>query len=81
VAIRLDVFERNGDKVVRVAGHLKGEDVGVCDDAISEVTPPFELELGDLLYADAEGLELLRRLRERGVQLAHVPELVRLQLK
>ena len=81
MAIRLDVFERNGATVVRVAGHLKGEDVGVCDDAISEVSPPFELELGDLLYADAEGLELLRRLRDTGVRLVHVPQMVSLQLE
>ena len=73
--------ERSGDrKIVRLAGEFTlsqvSELLAVCDIDHSMV----ELDLRDLMFADASGIDALRQLRARGALLVRVPGYIALKL-
>jgi hypothetical protein len=78
---RLDVIDQEGDSVLRVAGRLKGEAVDILWEQTCGLAPPYTVDLRELVFADARGLEALHHLEQSGVRLIHVPELVRMQLE
>ena len=84
--IRVTVVEATPESArLRVEGRLTGPSVAElqrsCD--VNALTDGIELNLdvGDLTFADAAGIELLRSLRSRGVTLLRVPSLVAGQLR
>lgn len=78
---RVDLIEEDGLVVMRIAGRLKGESVDVLAEQIPGMRPPYRVNLRDLQFADARGVELLRELRESGAELVDMPQLVSLQLE
>jgi hypothetical protein len=83
--IRVTVVEATPESArLRVEGRLMGPSVAElqrsCDvNALSDGIE-LSLDVGDLTFVDASGIELLRSLRGRGVNLLHVPPLVASQL-
>jgi hypothetical protein len=83
--IRVTVVEATPESArVRVEGRLTGPwvaelqrscEVNALSDGIE-----LNLDVGDLAFVDAAGIELLRSLRDRGVNLLRVPPLVAGQL-
>lgn len=74
--------EHAGDQwLVRLAGRLSGDQVPdllkVCGEHGSD---PVEIELSDLLSADAAGIDALRRVRLAGVLLTGTPAYIQLKL-
>jgi hypothetical protein len=83
--IRVTVVEATPESAqVRVEGRLKGPWVAELQRSceVNGLSDGIELNLdvGDLTFVDAAGIELLRSLRGRGVKLLRVPALVAGQL-
>lgn len=84
--IRVTVVEATPESArVRVEGRLTGPSVAElqrsCEvNALSDGVE-LNLDVGDLTFVDAAGIELLRSLRGRGVNLLRVPLLVAGQLR
>jgi hypothetical protein len=63
-----------------VAGRLEPSCLGELQELCRSIEGPFALELSGLLSADANGLEALRELEARGVELRGVSPFIRLLL-
>ena len=75
----IGVVDESDRRIVRLAGRLAEAQVPellmACGGA-----GPLELDLSDLLSADAAGLEALQRVQARGATLVGVPGYIQLQL-
>ena len=74
--------EQNGDHwLVRLAGRLSVDQVPdllrVCGEHSAD---PVNVELSDLLSADAAGIDALRRVRKAGATLTGTPAYIQLKL-
>ena len=78
---RADVRDREGLRVIHLSGHLgraqSPELMRLCDQAPKGL----QLELGDLVSADAIGLETLGTLRRRGTELVGASPYVAMQME
>jgi hypothetical protein len=84
--LRITVVESSKIAVtLRVEGRITGAWVEELRTACNMHTFPDEvqlsLELADISFADAEGIALLRELRNRGVDLIHTTPFLAEQLK
>ena len=81
VQFRAEVRDRGALRVIRLAGRLDREQasdlIGLCDRA----PKPLQLDLGDLVSADAVGFETLGMLRRRGIGLVAASPYVAIQLE
>lgn len=66
---------------MRIDGRLDGEGVTELERVVASLPCPLRLELLDLRSADEAGLEALRALRDRGIQLTGASEYLRLRLE
>jgi DNA-binding response OmpR family regulator len=83
--MRITVVESSAEKVrLRVEGRVTGPWVDelrrTCEVQALEDRIQLTLDLADLSFADAEGIELLRELRADGVILSHPASWVAQQL-
>ena len=80
VQFRAEVFRRESVRVIRLAGRLEREQapglVGLCDEA-AETS---QLDVRDLISADAVGFQTLGMLRRRGIELVGASPYVAIQL-
>lgn len=80
VQFRAEVCDRESMRVIRLAGRLEREQapglVGLCD----EVPKTRQLDVGDLVSADAVGFQTLGMLRRRGIELVGASPYVAIQL-
>jgi hypothetical protein len=78
---RADVHDREGLRVVHLSGRLEREQspelMRLCDQAPKGA----QLDLGDLVSADAVGLETLGTLRRRGTELVGASPYVAMQME
>ena len=72
-------MDESDRRIVRLAGRLGESQVPELLMACGEAGP-LELDLSDLLSADAAGLEALQRVQARGATLVGVPGYIQLQL-
>ena len=72
------VQERNG-RLVRLAGRLSVAQVPELLNACAEAIP-LQIELTDLVSADAAGIEALQRLRGQGASLVGAPGYLQMKL-
>lgn len=80
VLCRIEVRHENLRSVVHVIGRLSEAQVPALLEACATLGDPLIVELGELLSADAVGVEGLRRLQERGARLRRLPEYLRFEL-
>lgn len=75
----IGVVQEGNRRLVRLAGRLSAAQVPelltVCTGAV-----PLQIELTDLVSADAAGIEALQLLRSRGATLSGAPGYLQLQL-
>jgi hypothetical protein len=78
---RADVRDREGLRVIHLSGRLEREQspelVRLCDQALEGV----QLDLGDLVSADAVGIQTLGMLRRRGTELVGASPYVAMQME
>jgi hypothetical protein len=67
--MRIDVTRLHGESVVLVAGWLHGDAVDELAKACREIGGPVALDLTELVASDASGIELLRVLQAKGVEM------------
>jgi hypothetical protein len=75
----IGVVQEGGRRVVRVAGRLGEAQVPELLRACAE-PGPLQVDLSDLVSADAAGLDALRRVQTRGATWVGVPEYIQLRL-
>ncbi len=79
--IRIDITAEGTETVVHVAGRLSGRAVAQFRQACDPIKGAFVLDLSDLLFADATGLEVIRMTVEKGVEVRGASPFVRLLLE
>jgi hypothetical protein len=81
VQFRAEVSHRESMRVIRLAGRLEREQspdlVGLCDEAPKAL----QLDVRDLVSADAVGFHTLGMLRRRGIELVGASPYVAMQLE
>jgi len=75
----IGVVQEVDRRLVRLAGRLSVTQVPELLTVCAEVLP-IELDLSDLVSADAAGIEALQRLRARGATLVNAPGYLQLKL-
>jgi hypothetical protein len=80
VQCRIEVRHENLRSVVHVIGRLTEAQVPALLEACGALGDPVIVELGELISADAVGVEGLRRLQEQGARLRRLPEYLRFEL-
>lgn len=76
----IGVERKEGRSVVRVAGAFNHPQVPELLAACSPQEGPVELDLCDLICADAEGIDALRQLWQQGATLVRIPGYIQLKL-
>ncbi len=67
--IRIDIECEGSDVVLHVAGRLTGPAIAQLSEACEPMKGRFVLDLSKLRFADDEGVEAIRALRERGAEV------------
>jgi ABC-type transporter Mla MlaB component len=75
----IGVVQKNDRRLVQLAGRLSVAQVPELLRACAE-TVPTEIELTDLVSADAAGIEALQRLRDEGATLIGAPGYLQLKI-
>lgn len=75
----IGVAQQGGQRLVRLAGRLSVAQVPELLEACAGALP-IEINLADLVSADAAGIEALQRLRDRGCTLVGAPGYIQLKL-
>ena len=75
----IGVVQEADRRLVRLAGRLSVTQVPELLTVCAEVLP-IEIDLSDLVSADASGIEALQRLRARGATLVNAPGYLQLKL-
>ena len=75
----IGVVQQADRRIVRLAGQLSVAQVPELLDACAQALP-IEIDLTDLVSADAAGIEALQRLRGRGATLVSAPGYLQLKI-
>ncbi len=67
--IRIDIESEGPEPVLHVAGRLTGPAITQLSDVCEPMEGRFVLELSKLKFADDDGVEAIRALRERGAEI------------
>lgn len=78
--VRIEPQLEGSMTVVRIAGRLTVSGVRELHKLCRSIDGALALDLSDLALADAEGLEALRELEERGAEMRGVSPFIRLLL-
>jgi hypothetical protein len=76
----IGVVEERDRRIVTLAGRLSEEQVPELLQVCAQ-TRLLQLDLRDLLAADAAGVDALRRMRARGALLVGIPGYIRMKLE
>jgi ABC-type transporter Mla MlaB component len=76
----IGVVQQTDRRLVRLAGRLSVAQVPELLEACAETALPVEVNLADLMSADAAGIEALQRLRGQGARLVSAPGYLQLKL-
>ncbi len=67
--IRIDIESEGPEPVLHVSGRLTGPAITQLSDACEPIEGRFVLELSKLKFADDDGVEAIRALRESGAEI------------
>ena len=76
--IRIDKETEGNDVVLQVAGRLVGDGITHLMDACEPMETYYVLDLSKLVFVDDAGAEVIRMLRERGVEIRGASPFVKL---
>ena len=69
IKARVEVFNEGERRIVRVAGWLSRDTVRMFEEALDSDSGALLLDLSELRFADKSALELIRLLRNTGVEV------------
>lgn len=81
MTLRIDTESEGSTTVVRVAGRLSTPGCNELYRACCRIEGRLVVDLSDLIFADATGIEVLRALREKGAEVRGDSPLIRLLLQ
>jgi ABC-type transporter Mla MlaB component len=81
VALRISEIEQGTGTTLKVDGRLSGSEVGELARAGASCAGPVTLDLSGLLFADDDGVSVLRDLQAHGADLRNVPTYISLLLE
>lgn len=81
MSIRIDYLPYGTKPLVRIAGRLTSTDVPQLMQTFSTIEDSFVIDLSDLLYADSEGINAIRAIVDKGVQLQGTSPFVKLLIE
>jgi len=76
--IRIDIESEGPDVVFHVAGRLTGPAITQLSEACEPMKGRFVLDLSKLKFADDEGADAIRRLREKGADIRGASSFIKL---
>ncbi len=76
--IRIDIESEGPDVVLHVSGRLTGPAITQLSDACEPMKGRFVLDLSKLRFADDDGVEAIRALRERGADIRGASSFIKL---
>ena len=76
--IRIDKEIEGNAIVLHVAGRLAGDAIAQLTDVCESVDDHYVLDLSKLMFADDEGVEAIRTLRERGADVRGASSFIKL---
>ncbi len=76
--IRIDIESEGPDVVLHVAGRLTGPAITQLSEACEPMKGRFVLDLSKLKFADDEGADAIRRLREKGADIRGASSFIKL---
>ena len=76
--IRIDIESEGPDVVLHVAGRLTGPAIAQLSEACEPMKGRFVLDLSKLKFADDEGADAIRRLREKGANIRGASTFIKL---
>ncbi len=76
--IRIDIESEGPDVVLHVAGRLTGPAIAQLSEACEPMKGRFVLDLSNLKFADDEGVDAIRRLREKGADIHGASSFIKL---
>jgi len=79
--IRIDITSEGSKTIVFIAGRLSGRAVAQFRQACDPIEDAFVLDLSDLLFADATGIDIIRTIVEKGTEIRGASPFIRLLLK
>ena len=80
MACRIEVRELRSVRTVSVAGQLADAHVPDLLLACGQPSAMLQVDLADVVSTDAIAVEALRRIRDAGAELVHVPGYIQLKL-
>jgi len=76
--LRIDIKTEGPDVVLHVAGRLAGPAITQLSDVCESMEGHYVLDLSKLMFADDEGAEAIRTLRERGADIRGASSFIKL---
>ncbi len=67
--IRIDCHFNGQKKVISIAGRLTETAVGQLQEAFDQIESSLVVDLSNLVYADNEGIDILRAIIDKGAQV------------
>ena len=80
MGIRIDIISEGSQTVVHVAGRLSGAAVARLRKECDPIKGAFVLDLSNVLFADAAGIDVIRTLGGKGVEVRGASPFVQLLL-
>ena len=80
MGLRIDTEFKVSSTVLRIAGNLAGQSVSELEKVSSDLSGRLELDLSNLKWADTQGIDAIRRLRDGGAKVRNASPLIRMLL-
>lgn len=80
MGLRIDTETTGSTAVVKIAGDRTGQGVRVFEQACSDLSRGLVIDLSNLILADAQAIDAIRRLRDGGAKVRNASPLIRMFL-
>ena len=78
--IRIDYITDGPETVVRISGRLASPAIAQLNKTCDPIVDPFVIDLSNLLFADDKGIDAIRTIENKGVQIQGASPFVQLLL-
>ena len=78
--IRIDISSEGSKTIVFIAGRLSGVSVAQLRKACDPIKGAFVVDLSDLLFADDQGIDVIRAIADKGAEVRGVSPFIQLLL-
>ena len=78
--IRIDITSEGSKTIVCTAGRLSGVSIAQLSKACDPIKGSFVLDLSDLLFADDQGIDVIRAIVDKGAEVRGASRFIQLLL-